>query len=48
MAGSDPLVFNVDREAARSRSRLADFLYPKPAKRGGGAIFKWWERRRSG
>lgn len=46
MAGSDPLVFNVDREAARSRSRLADFLYPRPAKRGVGAIFKWWERRR--
>lgn len=46
MAGSDHLVFNIDRETGRSRSRLADFLYPRPAKRGVGAIFKWWERRR--
>lgn len=46
MAGSDHLVFNIDRETGPSRSRLADFLYPRPAKRRVGAIFKWWERRR--
>lgn len=46
MTGSDPLVLKIDTEAGRSRSRLADFLYPRPAKRGVGAIFKWWERRR--
>lgn len=46
MADSDHLLFKIDGEAARSRSRLADFLYPRPAKRGVGAIFKWWERRR--
>ena len=46
MAGSDHLVFNIDPETGRPRSRLADFLYPRPAKRGVGAIFKWWERRR--
>lgn len=46
MAGSDSLVVNMDSEAGRSRSRLVDFLYPRPAKRGVGAIFKWWERRR--
>lgn len=27
-------------------SALARFLYPKPAKRSVGAIFKWWEKRR--
>ena len=27
-------------------SALARFLYPKPAKRTVGAIFKWWEKRR--
>ena len=46
MADSDHLILNIDGEPGRSRSRLADFLYPRPAKRGVGAIFKWWERRR--
>ncbi len=27
-------------------SKLARFLYPRPARRSVGAIFKWWERRR--
>ena len=27
-------------------SRLARFLYPRPAARSVGGIFKWWERRR--
>ena len=27
-------------------SALARFLYPKPAKRTVGSIFRWWERRR--
>ncbi len=27
-------------------SKLADFLYPSPARRTVGGIFKWWEKRR--
>lgn len=27
-------------------SRLGRFLYPRPARRSVGGIFKWWERRR--
>ena len=27
-------------------SALVEFLYPKPAKRTVGSIFKWWEKRR--
>ncbi len=27
-------------------SKLARFLYPRPARRSVGGIFKWWERRR--
>lgn len=46
MAGSDSSVFKVDGKAGRSGSALADFLYPKPARRSVGGIFGWWEKRR--
>lgn len=46
MAGSDSPVFKVDGKAGRSRSPLVDFLYPKPAGRSIGGIFRWWEKRR--
>ena len=38
----------VSRPGSSIGARLARFLYPAPAKRSVGAIFKWWERRRLG
>ena len=35
-----------ERDTSSSESALISFLYPTPAKRSVGAIFKWWERRR--
>ena len=46
MAASDSPLTELDRAVPRSGSLLADFLYPKPARRSVSAIFKWWERRR--
>lgn len=46
MTSLSPSIPEVDEGARRSGSRLADFLYPTPAKRTVGAIFAWWERRR--
>jgi len=46
MSASDPTILESDIENPRPGRALADFLYPKPARRTVGAIFKWWERRR--
>ena len=46
MAVTNVPFFAVDGDEPRSGSALADFLYPKPARRTVGGIFKWWERRR--
>ena len=38
---------DVDRyEEVPSASRLAAFLYPRPAERSAGSILRWWESRR--
>ncbi len=38
--------FEIDGEDGATGSRLVDFLYPAPARRSVGKIFKWWEKRR--
>ena len=35
-------------EGRRAGAAFVDFLYPSPAKRSVGGIFKWWEKRRLG
>ena len=46
MRTSDLSVLESDIEETRPGRAIADFLYPKPARRTVGAIFGWWERRR--
>lgn len=36
----------MEDEAPHRMSALTEFLFPTPAKRSVGAIFKWWEKRR--
>ena len=36
----------TDARSGSLGSALADFLYPRPARRTIGGIFKWWEKRR--
>ena len=43
---ADTSTLEVAGEKRTFGSALADFLYPRPAKRTVGGIFKWWERRR--
>lgn len=42
----DLTAFEIDGEGGGTGSKLADFLYPLPARRSVGKIFKWWEKRR--
>lgn len=46
MAVSDLPITESGSGKRRIGSTLADFLYPRPARRTVGSIFKWWERRR--
>ena len=43
---SDLTTIEFANEEPTRGSALVDFLYPTPAKRAVGAIFKWWEKRR--
>ncbi|MDE2806123.1 MAG: hypothetical protein OXN18_13350 [Gemmatimonadota bacterium] len=46
MTMGNPAPFETGIETGRKGSRLVDFLYPLPARRSVGKIFKWWEKRR--
>lgn len=43
---ANPAPFETGVEAGHRGSRLVDFLYPLPARRSVGKIFRWWEKRR--
>ena len=42
----NPAPFETGVDAGHRGSKLVDFLYPLPARRSVGRIFKWWEKRR--